>query len=333
MTVRTCIAVLWLAFLFAMSCGGAFAADCTTLQQLASIPLVKDQNSDVMLVPVSINGHDRYLLLDTGGSITQLTQAAAKDLDLPVMNSDIELFDINGNASHVETKVRRFSIGNLNARDITFPLNPSPSFGGEVAGLLSLDLFTAYDMDIDFGTRKLGYFSPDHCPGKVVYWNENALTIVPMTLHERHITVPVTLDGQSMNAIIDTGSNRTIMDFDTARHFFGLSPDSPGLDPSGFLDGNRDRKTYLRVFNQLSFGAVSVKNPHVTLVPNVMGRNADHSFDPNTLNRVSDSIHLPQLVIGMNILKYLHIYFAFKENNLYITPAETDGHEATTGAH
>jgi hypothetical protein len=82
MTIRARIATIWLTLSFAMFCGGAFAEDCTTLRQLASIQLVKAKDSDVMLVPVSINNHDRYLVLDTGGVTTQLTQSTAKDFDL-----------------------------------------------------------------------------------------------------------------------------------------------------------------------------------------------------------------------------------------------------------
>lgn len=322
----TRVILFTLTALFIGTAGAAMAADCSTLQQLASIPLTS--NGDAMLVPVSINEQPRFLLLDTGGSITQLTAATAQDLDLPVMNSDIQLFDIDGHESHLGTRVRHFAIGNLNARNISFPLNPAPSFGDKIAGLLSLDLFTAYDVDVDFANARMGYFSQDHCPGKVVYWDEDALTIIPMTLHDHHITIPVTLDGQKMDAIIDTGSNHTIMSLQTARHFFNLSPDAPGLDISGTLGDNPDRKTYAKKFGILSFGGVSVSNLDVTLVPDIVGKGADHTFESETLNRASDNIHLPQLVIGMNVLKHLHIYFAFKEKNIYITPASAGANAA-----
>jgi predicted aspartyl protease len=311
-------------FAVASFCGSAGAADCSTLQQLASIPLTRVPGADVLLVPVSINEQPRQLLLDTGGVTTQLTEATAKELGLPVMNSGMQLYDVNGNESHNRTRVRQFRVGDLNAHNIEFALTPN-MFGENIAGLISLDLFTAYDMDIDFAGAKLGYFSPDHCLGKVVYWDENALTIVPVTLHDRHVTVPVTVDGQAMTAIIDTGASRTLMTFDTASHFFGLSANSPGVTPQGLVNGDPNRKSYVRIFEKLSFGGVDVTHPSVTLIDNVMGKNADRTFESDTLNRVSDNIHLPQLVIGMNILKHLHLYFAFKENNLYITPATAHG--------
>ena len=330
--MRLLVRVLIACGLFTMAgfCGSASAADCSTLQQLASIPLTRVPGADVLLVPVSINDQPRQLLLDTGGVFTQLTEAAAKDLSLPVMSSGVQLFDVNGNETHSRTRVRQFRMGNLNARNIEFALTPG-TFGDNIAGLVSLDLFTAYDMDIDFAAAKLGYFSQNHCPGKVVYWDEDALTIIPMTLHERHITVPVIVDGQAMNAIIDTGANDTIMTFDTASHFFGLSPGSPGLTPSGNVNGDPNRKSYIRAFEKLSFGDVTVTHPKITLIANVMGKNADHTFDPDTLNRASDKIHLPEIIIGMNILKHLHLYFAFKEKNLYITPAAAHGGPTVEG--
>jgi hypothetical protein len=133
------------------------------------------------------------------------------------------------------------------------------------------------------------------------------------------------VDGQAMTAMIDTGATHTLMTFDTASHFFGLSANSPGVTPQGLVNGDPNRKSYARTFDKLSFGGVDVTHPSITLIDNVMGKNADHTFESDTLNRASDNIHLPQLVIGMDILKHLHLYFAFKENNLYITPAAAHG--------
>jgi hypothetical protein len=46
------------------------------------------------------------------------------------------------------------------------------------------------------------------------------------------------------------------------------------------------------------------------------------SLEHNT--RIPDKnleIALPQVIIGMNVLRKLHIYIAYKEQKLYVTPA------------
>ena len=35
-----------------------------------------------------------------------------------------------------------------------------------------------FDVDFDFAAAKMNFFSPDHCPGKVTYWNPSAVAVI-----------------------------------------------------------------------------------------------------------------------------------------------------------
>jgi hypothetical protein len=59
------------------------------------------------------------------------------------------------------------------------------------------------------------------------------------------------------------------------------------------------------------------------IVPDVMNHNADRS--PMAVNPVyhhNDDLVLPELSLGMDVLKHLHLYIAFGEQALYLAPAD-----------
>ena len=90
----------------------------------------------------------------------------------------------------------------------------------------------------------------------------------------------------------------------------------------GSFDGNPDHKVFGHVFSSLTFDGVTVTNPHVAVIPDLVG-----SKDPNNVSRadsrvrrVDDNIG-SQLTIGMDVLRKLHLFIAFGERKLYVTPA------------
>ena len=78
--------------------------------------------------------------------------------------------------------------------------------------------------EMDFAGQKMNYFLPDHCFGKVVYWPHGDVAQISINLADQAwIKVPVTIDGKSFLAIIDTGATgpsrysfgSNVVDFDT----------------------------------------------------------------------------------------------------------------------
>jgi hypothetical protein len=77
---------------------------------------------------------------------------------------------------------------------------------------------------------------------------------------------------------------------------------------------------YLHRFAKLEFDGVVVNNPDIAILPNIIGRSADRS-QQSTGNRAiprNTPAVVSQLIIGMDILRKLHIYIAFREGRLYI---------------
>lgn len=295
--------------LVCLSPGMARAAECQ-LKIVNTVPIQLSENGRRVFVSVAINGTQKKFLLDTGGDVTQISPEAAEELKLPITSGGIKLLDLYGNASNKAASVDSFVLGRLGDRHTTLPIS---TFHGEnaFAGLLAADYMGEYDTELDFTGGKMNYFSQDHCPGKVVYWPSAAIAVVPMHFMNRHLILNVTLDGHTFRAIVDTGAPGTTLFASEAQRVFGLN----GADAD---------KSFEHTFEKLSFEGLEVGSPHITIIPDKTG-----SKDPNNgyvtgslVRRVDDHDSSdPVMLIGMNILSKLHLYIAFGENKIYITPA------------
>ena len=310
--------------------GGAIAAeDCGPLKQINAVELVAGPNR--ALVPVSINGIPKLFLLDTGGDVTQISGEVADELKLIKQDSNLKLLDMYGHASNKMVRIDKFTLGRLHGENVNMAIQPNPDFGKgtRYVGIFGPDMMGRYDVDIDFGTYKMNYFSPEHCPGHVVYWPHAALGVIPITFHKRHIRLPVQVDGKELRAEIDTGATNTTMRATAAKRVFDIVPETPGNVP---LNTQGMAAAFGRVFSTLDFEGVAVKNPHIVIVPELIG-----SKDPNNGTRtdtrakmVDDLDDRPDMLIGMDILKKLHLYIAFDENKIYISEASAPPKPAET---
>jgi predicted aspartyl protease len=316
--------------------GAVQAEDCGPLKQINAVDLVAGPNR--ALVPVSINGIPKLFLLDTGGDVTQISGEVAEELKLTKQDSNLKLLDMYGHASNKMVRIDKFTLGRLHGENVYMAIQPNPDFGKgtRYVGLFGPDMMGRYDVDIDFGTYKMNYFSSEHCPGHVVYWPHAALAITPMTFHNRHIRLPVRVDGKELRAEIDTGATNTTMMATAARRLFDIVPETPGNVP---LNTQGMVAAFGRVFSTLDFEGVAVNNPHIVIVPDLLG-----SKDPNNgfqtgsrAKMVDDDVDRADMLIGMDVLKKLHLYIAFDENRIYISEASAppklpDGAAASTAA-
>jgi predicted aspartyl protease len=310
----------------------AQAADCVpNLRILTSVPMQSTADRTVMVVPVTVDSSNRKFLLDTGGRVSQLSKATVQALDLPQrVTEEQRLIDLAGNISDTKTTVRRLIVGAREQRGVSLGVAANPELGTSLPydGLLSTDLFVDADLDMDFGARRLTAFSTDHCDGRVVYWPANNVAIVPISVRQNLITFPVTVDGHTVTAVMDTGAQFTIMNMKLANRLFGLTPASPDMKPLTETSGEWTLTSYGHQFDELDFEGVQVKNLRIYLMPDQMT-----SHDPLRHRELGDPLGLrlhreidsnvtvPDVILGMDVLRHLHVYFATKEKRLYISDA------------
>lgn len=302
----------------ATSAGPALAEDCGPLKLITGVQMITSPGSFEQMVPVTINDVSKLLLLDTGGYMTQMSLDTAKELKLPLHDSALHLFDVSGNESRSFVIADSFKLGSLVAQHQAMMVSPGELGGFD--GILSTDLMLRYDIDIDFGAGRLRYFSPEHCPGKVVYWAPPAVAATSITVKDQSsITVPVKLEGREFTALIDTGATRTTISLETAKREFDLTPDSPDMVKDGRINDDPKLANYTHVFHTLSFEGIDVANPKVSIMPDRVGSSSRTQQTGNRALLDLADLKLPQVILGMDILRHLHIYMAFKEKRFYVS--------------
>ena len=310
--------------------GAAQAQSCSAPQLLNSVAMTPVAGGNLMTVPVTINGSQRKFVIDTGDAGTQISQAMLGELSLPENTYSREPMEFNVKGSHSAQDVRQrvrvteFEIGKMKGSSMQFLISDDKALGGTKPydGLLANDLFNNYDLDLDFGARRMNYFSANHCPGQVVYWPEKPVAVVPVTIRDSMILVPVTIDGHAMDAVLDTSADRTTMRRGFAEQTFDLDPGNPQTPPvEGLRDGQGER-VYTHTFGQIGFEGVAVGNLPVLIQSNSMLRSPhDSTFTGSRFRSATPTI--PDLSIGMDVLGRLHVYIAFAEKKLYVSPAGT----------
>jgi predicted aspartyl protease len=302
--------------------GHAWADDCKPLQLVNSVKLEPIENDDRFTVPVQINGHAEHLTVDSGSPLTMLSLDAAKRLNLKLRGSLLSSSDVKGERSSAQAIADNFDLGSAHAQNFYFDIYAG-RLGGS-AGLMSPTTFSRSDIDFDFGARRLNIFSRDHCEGRVAYWPERPLAVIPVDIKAGHLNVPVTVDGRPMRAILDTGATITVMTDTAAWRIMGIQPGSADAPEIAETKSGPDMKYYSHPFASLNFGGVNVENPKIIIMTDHSGTETHPVGSTGSRLSTEGNARSPDLIVGMNVLTHLHLYIAYGEEKLYITPAGTE---------
>jgi predicted aspartyl protease len=258
---------------------------------------------------MTIAGQTENLLVDTGGFVSSLTASAVNQLSLRhqamparakvVMYGGLELRDM--------AVADEIGLGHMKGRHIGFLIMPDHQLPPEVSGTIGADIMKNYDVELDFAKAKFNLFSPDHCDGRLPYWTHDTYAQLPMRIdHNNHIRIPIRLDGKLFDAMLDTGSSRSMMRLENAKDAFGWDTKTTVLKIIAKTKGDGAPVSYNFPFKSLTFAGVTVADPDIVLVS----------------DKVSDQYGQPDILVGMGILRQLHVYLAYQEGSLYLTSAD-----------
>ena len=306
---------LALAALLVSAAGSASAAmPCKPLTRITTIDTITGP-SHYMLVPVTIADTQQLMVFDTGGAVSNILLGTANELKIPVIGTRTGMRFTTGSYSAQAAIIPSVRVGDIEFKQARFMIMPDDVIPEVlathgVAGLLAPT--PGVDIDLDFAANRLSFFSSDHCEGQVVYWPAQTVAVVPMRVTAfAHIVIPVTLDGQHLDALVDTGANVSTLGLQVATERFGSVSAAANAEPrAGASSGSQIRP---RVFKSLSFEGVTVANPELYLEPEVVTRIP--SGNRAAVKREFD------IKLGMSLLSKTHIYIANKERRLYITAA------------
>lgn len=300
----------------------SFAEDCKPLQRYGKIGFEPDETAHIYL-PTTIAGYSTKVMLDTGAYWGVVREDLIAHLNLPTRtNYNLNLFDASGKKIDKSVVVPEFKLGALSFGAAEFFVSSIFSEGpmNELAGVVGQNLFAQVDLEIDNAGKSISLYSQDHCDGEGVHWADEAVILeykrdnakrtnnasrIKRDIDKNQIDEPVVsaeLQGEPVTVLFDTGATSTAMDWEHARRVFKLTPETPGVVPAGSVTvGSGGRvETYKYTFKELVISGIRFENVPVRL--GTFGRTA-------------------KLILGMNEMKHLHLYFAFKEGRIYVTAA------------
>lgn len=278
--------------------------DCR-LQLAASLPMTYYDGA--IVVDAAIGDHPLKLIVDTGASTTMLRESVAAQMGLKydVLKHWQYASVFGGVRLHHSARVKDFTLGNLRGSGLSVFLMPEDEKQAWVQdGVLGANVLSVYDVDFDFAHGKLNLFLPHRCRGKVVYWtqNEDLVAKLPIDFNGSHIRIPVQIEGKEIDAVLDTGASDTVLDQETFMPKFGLTPQSPGVQE--YHDPADPMPRYTYTFKTLTLQGVTVNNAKVRFISQEYSKNPSY-----------------KMLLGMDVLRQLHLFIAYKEKMLFVTSA------------
>ncbi|MBN9509499.1 MAG: retroviral-like aspartic protease family protein [Alphaproteobacteria bacterium] len=183
----------------------------------------------VITVPVEIDRATVAMVVDTGARRSVLASGAASRLGLvgsPWLGT--LLAGVGGSGPvHRDALISRLAFadyatgpGSLAIGD----MDPVPGSGPAAEGLLGEDVLHRFDLEFDLPHGQLRLYRVAGCGGRFLPWR-TPYAAVPARLSWRraNLIVPVMLNGQPMQAVLDTGATGVIVGADAARRA-GVTP-------------------------------------------------------------------------------------------------------------
>jgi Tfp pilus assembly protein PilF/predicted aspartyl protease len=284
---------------FLAGAGPARAGQACDLIRIVELPM-ENHGERGPIVPVQIEGQTRRILLDTGGFASILDPSVIPG-HRGHTTSTTGVLGLGGVPLTKSIRIDSVELGPAMPKSVDFLVGP-PAYGG-VDGTLGADVLKKADLELDPVKGTASFFAPAHCRRGVIHWPHADETSVPFILdpEDQHIFMTVKLNGQEINAMVDTGSPDSFVRMSEATSLFKLNDTSPGMLPAGVGLSKRGtlQDYYRHRFASLEIGGLKLDDPWMIVAPSLK----------------------VDMIIGMHQLHRLHLYFAFAERMLYATSA------------
>jgi predicted aspartyl protease len=288
--------------------GQARAADdkprCAYVQ-IASVPVHYTGPGLQITIDGIINGTPAAMLADTGAYHTAMTRTGTEKRGLPLRMTGEHSYGIGGISRLYNTRVDEFRTGPARTGkgwiDVLGDTGDAPAYDALVGAPFLLQT----DLEISMAEKQFKFFRPKDCADDafLAYWDANAI-VIPFEYHRDqspnpHFTVEV--NGEKMDAIIDSGASVTVIDSRAAKRA-GLKLDAPGVKRLADLVGIGDSHVahWSTVVDRFSIGRETVRNAEI----GVMETNGELDVD---------------VLLGDDFLRAHRVLFAMSQKKLYIS--------------
>jgi tetratricopeptide (TPR) repeat protein/predicted aspartyl protease len=296
-------ALLVIATAIALTCAFPSHADCDLKQLVHLRVTMVDMTA---LVPVTINGEEVQLAIDSGAFYSMLSPAIAKHfkLHLAPAPSDFMFSGVNGSMQVSIATVDEFKLANLVLPRTQFLVGGTEPGAGAV-GLLGQNLLGWADVEYDLANGVVRLMRAKDCAKQTLaYWTTtdpvSVMDIEPITAASFHTLGSGFLNGKKIRVEFDTGAGFSVLSLKAAERA-GIKPGAPGVEPAGSITGMGRGwvKTWIATFQSFKLGGEEIRNARLRF----------GDFDAGD----------GDLIIGADFFLSHHIYVSNAQKKLYFT--------------
>lgn len=247
----------------------AVASQCN-IQLLPSVPVTMQGLRP--MVSTRINGRKARFIIDTGAFWSMLSPAAEAEFGLPerLHTTGLRLQGVNGGAETDVAIAYTFHFLDHDFHAVEFLVGGN-DFGSGAAGLLGGSLLRIANAEFDFAHGKMRFFKAEHCGADpLAYWASNqpvgVVDLEPSDSRDPSLIGHARVNGKRITVQFDTGSPRSMLTLAAARRA-GITPDSPGVKPTGSIYGiGAERsKSWVVPVSSFEIGGEKIENTHVLM--------------------------------------------------------------------
>jgi hypothetical protein len=232
----------------------------------------------VITVPVEVNGITATFILDTGAQRSVVFDAAVRRLGLARDQwVGTTMRGIGGIDRRPNADPRSLSLGGVPlvrrtvTHDTSLTVADLPLATAEyqlIEGLLGRDFLSLFDLDLDVPAHRLALYRVNNCAGRFLPWSGDYAAIPIAVPAEQAIIVPVTLDGRTLRALLDSGASSSLVAA-PGIYKLRLDPAILSADPSGQITGlgSRVLTVHRHQFSGLQVGNQTVETPSLWVEP------------------------------------------------------------------
>jgi predicted aspartyl protease len=254
------------------------------LQVVADLPARLTQSG--LEVTGQVNRTDTQLLVDTGAERTILTAQTIRSNLLARSKLTIsQLTGVTGTISNADV----FADMKLGSADFQqrFAVADIPGVGGLIGG----DLLSDYDVELDVSERQVRLWKASACRADQLPWSGPRATLSAHVTLGNRLVVPVAINGQPVDALLDTGSSISLLSTGAAR---GLGARPTSADPVTSIHGVDGGSAIVRFHR---FASMDVGRDHVA----------------NPLIAVGETQFVsPEMLLGLDYLKGRKIWISYQ---------------------
>jgi predicted aspartyl protease len=295
----------------AQSCDHTPRASLEITYDLVSRPIVK----------MTIDGRDNRMIVDSGGVYSLLTWANAENRRMNMHQVDRkQLYMLNGSRAEYEVHASDVDLGGIAFHDMRFVIMPADWPLTDAEGTVSADLLAKYDIDADFGLSEMRLYDRNSCQPPFVLKPAHSVALPLQPDGDNLMRVRANVDGLDLGAVIDTGSGQTVLTLAAADAILGRPLRDDELVHVGTGTSN-GWNVYRAPFHQLTIGGLIVNEPDIYVMTDKF--NLVNNFSELRQDFRKPGLVPPSLIIGMSVLRKLHIYISYATNTLYVAAAGT----------